>query len=153
MNILISACLLGINCRYDGKSNKVSALSSIMDKYNLIPVCPEQLGGMTTPRFPSEIIGGKASDVIEGKARVINNQGQDVTYHFIKGAEEALNIAKIFNCKSAILKSKSPSCGYGAIYDGTFNGKLTNGNGICTETLINNGIKVYSEKDIIYFIS
>lgn len=153
MNVLISACLLGINCRYDGKSNKVSLLSSLMDKFTLIPVCPEQLGGMTTPRLPSEIIGGKASNVFEGKAKVVNSEYQDVTYNFVKGAREALYIAKVYKCKTAILKSNSPSCGYGAVYDGTFNGKLINGNGICVEMLINDGIEIFSEKDLSYFIS
>ena len=153
MNILVSACLLGVNCRYDGKNNKISILPSLMDKFTLIPVCPEQLGGMTTPRLPSEIIGGKASIVLEGKAKVKNSQGQDVTYNFVKGAQEALYIAKVFKCKRAILKSKSPSCGCGAIYDGTFSGKLINGNGICAEMLINDGIEVFTEKDLSYFIT
>lgn len=143
MNILVSACLLGVNCRYDGKNNKNSELCLIMNKYNLIPICPEQLGGMTTPRLPSEIIGG----------RVINSQGRDISYHFIKGAQEALYIAKAYNCKRAILKSKSPSCGYGSIYDGSFSGKLIDGNGICAEMLINNGIEIFTENDLVYFTS
>ena len=148
MNILISACLLGINTRYDGESNKNLELYSIMNKYNLIPVCPEQLGGMSTPRLPSEILGGKAQNVLKGEAKVVNLKGEDVTYNFIKGSQETLNIAKIYGCKTAILKSKSPSCGYGTIYDGTFTRKLIQGNGICAEILSKNGINVFTEKEL-----
>ena len=153
MNILVSACLLGLNTRYDGCNNINSEVCSIMNDFNIIPICPEQLGGMSTPRLPSEIHGGNARDVLEGRARVINSEGDEVTDKFIRGADETLNIAKIYNSKMAILKSKSPSCGYGNVYDGSFSKVLKEGNGISTELLIQNGIIVFSEKDILKFLA
>lgn len=96
MNILVSACLLGVACRYDGKSKEVERIKKLLSKYNLIPICPEQLGGLPTPRVPSERCGDK----------VINSQMEDVTLQYKKGAEEALRLAKIFNCSIAILKAK-----------------------------------------------
>lgn len=135
MNILVSACLLGVACRYDGKSKEVERIKRLISKYNLIPICPEQLGGLPTPRVPSERNGDK----------VINSEGKDVTCEYKKGAEEALRIAKIFNCSIAILKAKSPSCGTGEIYDGSFSKTLTVGNGITADLLLENGIKVFTE--------
>lgn len=135
MNILVSACLLGLKCRYDGKEVSNLEVLKIKEKYSLIPVCPEQLGGLSTPRPPAEI----------KNARVINNKNKDVTEEYKKGAEEALKLAKIFDCKYAILKERSPSCGYGQIYDGTFSGKLIPGKGITAELLIKNGIKVIAD--------
>lgn len=152
MNILISACLLGINCRYDGKNNIIPHLNIIMSKFNLIPVCPEQLGGLPTPRHPSEISCEKHSCIFEENRVVKNIKGLDITCYFIKGAQEALYIAKLYNCKKAILKSNSPSCGYKSIYDGTFSGRLVDGNGILAEMLFNSGIEIYTEKNIDYFI-
>ena len=131
MNILVSACLLGINCRYDGKDNFNKKLYALKEKHNLIPVCPEVYGGMTTPRAPSEIKGDN----------VISKAGDDVTDYFKKGAEETLKLAKMFNCQAAILKEKSPSCGYGKIYDGTFTG-------ITADLLTKNGISVIGESEI-----
>lgn len=139
MNILVSACLLGVKCRYDGKDNEDCYLHKLISKgYNIIPICPEQLGGLTTPREPSEIIDGK----------VINKCGEDVTNEFIKGSEEALKLAKIYNAEYAILKERSPSCGFGEIYDGTFSKRLINGNGICADLLFNNKIKIIGESKI-----
>lgn len=134
-NVLVSACLLGVSCRYDGKSKPNEKIIALKDKYNLIPVCPEIMGGLPTPRIPSEICGEK----------VISENGTDVTKQYRKGAEETLRLAKIFDCKMAILKEKSPSCGYGRIYDGTFSKVLTDGNGITAELLIENGIKILGE--------
>lgn len=143
MNIIVSACLLGANTRYDGKSSSTEKVISLLKQHNLIPVCPEQLGGMQTPRHPSEIQAGES---------VIKNcRGEDVTSCFIKGAEEALNLAFLYKCKRAILKSKSPSCGKGLVYDGSFSRRLIEGNGIFAQMLIDNGIEVYTEKDIPYF--
>ena len=147
MNILVSACLLDVNCKYNGASNKNKELYSYMDKYNLIPVCPEQLGGMPTPRYPCEILGGDAKDVIEGRGKVVNSMGEDVTYHFIKGAEEVVNLANLYVCNAAILKSRSPSCGVGKVYDGSFTSTLKEGNGICAELLKQKGFEVYTEMD------
>ncbi|MDO6355911.1 DUF523 domain-containing protein [Caloramator sp. CAR-1] len=145
--ILVSACLCGVNCKYDGGNNFNEFLYQKLEEGKLIPICPEQLGGMTTPRLPSEIIGS-AKDVLEGKGQVVNIKGEDVTKFFIKGAYETLNIAKALNCKAAILKSKSPSCGKGYVYDGTFSNKLKEGNGITVELLLKNGVEVVDEKDV-----
>ena len=138
--ILVSACLLGICCRYDGKGNPNEAVLSLLNREDvvLIPVCPEQLGGMSTPRIPSERL-----DV-----RVVNRAGEDVTDHFLRGAEEALRLAKLYNCQTAIMKERSPSCGCGRIYDGSFSGTLTKGNGMTAELLLQNGIRVFGESRI-----
>ncbi|KRQ87350.1 hypothetical protein ABG79_00688 [Caloramator mitchellensis] len=146
--ILVSACLCGVNCKYDGNNNLNEYIYELLKQGKLVPVCPEQLGGMSTPRHPSEIVGGSAKDVLEGKAKVINKKGEDVTRFFVKGAYETLNIARTFNCKAAILKAKSPSCGSGKIYDGTFEGRLIDGNGITSELLIKNGVEVIDETDV-----
>lgn len=137
-NILISACLLGENCRYDGGSVPVENLGPLMKKFNLIPVCPEIIGGMSTPRKPSERIGKK----------VINREGEDVTSYYERGAAEVLRLAKLYNCRYAILKERSPSCGYGTIYDGTFSHKIIEGNGVTAEILTKKGIKIYGESQI-----
>lgn len=139
--IIISACLAGVNCKYNGGNNLSKDIIEIMKEGKGVLVCPEQLGGLTTPRVPCEIV-----DNIDVK--VINKFNEDKTLEFIKGAEETLRIAKTVNAKIAILKSKSPSCGCGLIYDGTFSGNITEGNGITTEYLIKNGIKVYNENNI-----
>lgn len=137
-NIIISACLLGVACRYDGKSKTDEAVLKLIDEYNLIPICPEILGGLPTPRDPSEIIGD----------RVISSKGKDVTENYNRGAKESLKIASIYNSKKAILKSKSPSCGCGKIYDGSFSKTLIDGDGITTRLFKENGIKVYTEDDV-----
>lgn len=138
MNILISGCLLGLKCRYDAKEKKLSEIEKLIELYNLIPVCPEQLGGLPTPRIPAERV----------KDRVITQVGVDVTKEYQIGAEEALKIAKLYNCKKAILKEKSPSCGCGKIYDGTFSRNLIVGNGVTAELLLKNGIEVFGESEI-----
>jgi len=137
-NIIISACFLGVGCRYDGKSCQLDRLEELMEKYNLIPLCPEILGGLGTPRSPAERVGDK----------VVNQLGQDVTDYFKRGAEEALKLARLYNCRYAILKEKSPSCGYGKIYDGTFSGVLADGAGVTAELFIRNGITVIGESQI-----
>lgn len=141
MNILVSACLLGVACRYDGKSKPLEAVIKLMDKYTLIPFCPEVTGGLPTPRPASEIVG----------ENVININGDNVTHQYHKGAEEALRIAKLYNCKYAILKQGSPSCGSGKIHNGKFDGGYIEGNGITTDLLIKNGIKVYNENNFCIF--
>ena len=137
MNILVSACLLGASCRYDGKSKPYENVIKLMDKYNLIPFCPEVMGGLPTPRPGSEIVGNN----------VVNEYGEDVTKQYNKGAEEALKIAKLYNCKYAILKEKSPSCGCNKIHNGKFDGGYIDGQGITAKLLIKNGIKVISENE------
>ncbi|NPV42971.1 MAG: DUF523 domain-containing protein [Firmicutes bacterium] len=147
--VLISGCLIGINCKYNGSNNKTREIVELVKKGLAVPFCPEQLGGLPTPRYASEIQQGSGEDVLEGRARVINQIGQDVTENFKRGAEEALKLAKILGTKFAILKSKSPSCGYGKIYDGSFSGVLVNGNGVTAALFLKNGIKVITEKDEI----
>jgi len=143
MNVLISACLLGVNCRYDSDGKLIKEIERLKEIYNLIPVCPEIYGGLKTPREPAEIIDGK----------VINRKGEDVTENFIKGANETLYLAKLFNCKYAILKERSPSCGFGEIYDGTFSGKLVDGNGITADLLIKNGIMIIGESQMDWLLN
>lgn len=138
---IISACLAGVDCKYDGKNNKNDKILKLVKEGKAILVCPEQLGGLSTPRLPSEIV------VKNGEKKVISNNGIDVTESFIKGAEETLKIAKMMGAKKAILKAKSPSCGYRKIYDGTFSGTTTKGNGITAEILEKNNIKIYTEED------
>lgn len=138
MNILVSACLLGVDCRYCGTGLFHEAVCKLKNNHNLIPVCPEQLGGLTTPRNPVELVKGRAVD----------KENNDVTAQFLKGAEETLKIAKLLDCTTAVLKSNSPSCGYGRIYDGTFGGSLIEGNGITAAKLAENDIKIMTEKEI-----
>lgn len=133
--IIVSACLLGVSCRYDGKSVPCEKVIALMDKYTLIPVCAEILGGLATPRVPSEIADGK----------VINKEGADVTENYLRGAKEVLRLCKLYGAKKAILKEKSPSCGVNLIYDGTFSGTLKSGMGICSSLLAENGIEIFSE--------
>ena len=135
---LCSACLLGINCRYDEKIIPNDEVIKLAKKEILIPVCPEQLGGLSTPREPAEQKGEK----------VITISGVDVTGHFIKGAEQVLTLAQIYGIKEAILKQESPSCGCGRIYDGTFSNRLIQGDGVTTILLKKNKIKVITEQDL-----
>jgi len=146
---LISACLLGVRCAWGSddkyKNNRAVELSKLE---TLIPVCPEQLGGLSTPRAPQEIQGGTGDDILNGKCKVINKEGQDVTREFTKGAEETLKIARQLNIREFIAKSGSPSCGCGQIHDGTFSGKLIDGDGITTALLKRNGIKIMPEEEL-----
>jgi len=136
---IVSACLVGIKCRWDGKAKPCQKVIDLVKQGKAIFVCPEQLGGLTTPRIPAE----------QKNNKVFTKEGKDVTVQFKKGAEEALKIAKLENCNEAILKSKSPSCGSGKIYDGTFSGKLIDGDGVFAKLLKKNGIKVISEEDFL----
>lgn len=147
--ILVSACLLGINCKYNGDNNKNEKIEKYLKDKKYVLVCPEQLGGLSTPRDPAEIVRLDGTDVIDGKTSVINNKRLDVTKKFKNGALETLKIAKLYNCKKAILKDGSPSCGSSCIYDGTFTGKKKQGMGVTTAILTKNGIEVVSENDII----
>lgn len=144
--IIVSACLAGINCKYNGGSNENSEIRELVEKGLAIPVCPEQLGGCPTPRPTAEISGGAGADVLDGRCKVLRKNGDDATSEFVKGATEVLKIAKMVHADKAILKSKSPSCGCGMIYDGTFSGKLKDGNGVTAELLIRNGLAVTDEK-------
>ncbi len=144
---LCSACLLGMNCRYDGDNKQNAKIIELAKKDVLVPICPEQLGGLPTPREPAET-SGDSSQVFIKKAKVVTKSGVDVTDNFIKGAKEVLKIVKLFDIKEAILKQRSPSCGCGRIYDGTFSGKVIAGYGVTAALLKNNGVKVISEDDL-----
>jgi len=143
---LCSACLLGLECRYDGRSNLEKASAQLLEEFrngNVIPVCPEQLGGLSTPRTPSEIQGRMSGEyVLDGRCKVMNKNGEDVTNQFIKGAYEVLKIAQSVGAKAYIGVQKSPSCGYGKTYDGTFTKTLIDGNGVTVALLKRNGISV-----------
>lgn len=140
---LCSACLLGTNCKYNSKNNRNKKVIELLAKGEiLIPICPEQLGGLATPRSPSERRGKKVFTKVEEYAVM------EVTTNFKKGAREVLRIAKLYGIKEVILKQRSPSCGSGQIYDGNFSGKVIKGDGITTALLKKNGIKVISEEDL-----
>lgn len=135
MKIMVSACLLGYNVKYNGKNNLNDELIEFLKEYEVISICPEVMGGLTTPRIPSEIKNGK----------VINEKNIDVTSEFIEGANKTLELAMDNDIKVAILKKNSPSCGYGTIYDGTFNHRIINGYGITAKLLKENGITILNE--------
>jgi uncharacterized protein YbbK (DUF523 family) len=137
--ILVSSCLAGINCRYNGKNSVNDYVVYLVTSGDAVMVCPEQLGGLSTPREPCEIY----------KDRIISKSGKDLTELFEKGAEKALEIALNYKCKTAILKSNSPSCGSGLIYDRTFSDKLIEGDGILTKLLKENNIKVFNEQNCL----
>ena len=137
---LISACLLGINCRYNGTSSRIEAFESLIDSGRLIPVCPEVLGGLDTPRKPCEIIAQ-----INGGVKIMTKCGLDCTSEFQNGAQKVLEMAKVCQVKKVILKANSPSCGSGYVYDGTYSGKLTKGYGVTSKLLLENDIEVYNE--------
>lgn len=134
-NLLVSACLLGVTCRYDGKSKLIKEFSALKEKYNLIPVCPEIFGGLATPRSPAERNG----------ALVLAKNGRDVTAEYEHGAYEVLRLAEMFGCKKAVLKERSPSCGSGKIYDGTFSKTVIDGYGVAAAVLLQNGVEVFGE--------
>ncbi|MDD4802231.1 MAG: DUF523 domain-containing protein [Syntrophomonas sp.] len=146
---LISACLCGINCKYNGKNNLNKYYWDLLQQGDIIPVCPEQLGGLPTPRSACEIVGGTGKHVINGQAPVISSAGKDFSAQFIKGAHETLRIALQAGIDTAIFKSRSPSCGNGTIYDGTFSGNLIAGEGVTAALLKKNGIKVYNDQDYL----
>ena len=137
MRILISACLLGACCRYDGDYKTHPLASALVERHTLVPVCPEQLGGLPTPRPPAERQDG----------RVVTQSG-DVTEQYRRGAEETLKLCRLLGCEAAVLKERSPSCGHGQIYDGTFSGTLTAGDGVTAELLTAHDIPVYGESQI-----
>ena len=149
--IIVSACLLGENCKYSGGNNKSENVIKYLEDKEYILVCTEQLGGLSTPRNPSEIItyGNKdGNDVLSGCTKVLSNKGIDVTKNFIQGAEETLKIAKEHNAKTAILKAGSPSCGYKKIYDGSFLGNKIQGMGVTAAILNKENIALLDEDDI-----
>jgi len=141
--IFVSACLAGINCKYSGGNNFNQKIFDMVKEGKAIPICPEQLGGLETPRNPAEI------RIIDGIQHVIDNKGNDLTKQFEKGAKEVIEFAKQLGVKSFILQPRSPSCGIGKIYSGNFDGKLVTGNGILVELCKNNGIEAINCEDIV----
>lgn len=139
MNLLVSACLLGLCCRYDGQSKRMAGLERLLAQpVSLVPVCPEILGGLPTPRTPAERQGG----------RVVTRDGRDVTENYRRGAQEARKLARLLGCGFALLKERSPACGCGAIYDGHFTGTLAPGNGVAAEALLQDGVRVFGESEL-----
>lgn len=136
--IVVSACLLGENCKYNGGNNYYEKIEELKEYFDIIPICPECFGGLPIPRVPSEIIGD----------RVYSKTGEDLTDAFNDGAEKALYIAMERNCSAGVLKERSPSCGFGKIYDGTFTGSICDGNGVTANLLSQNGIQIFGESQI-----
>lgn len=145
--ILVSACLAGVLCKYNGTYNDVPEIIRMVEQGKALPVCPELMGGGGVPREPNEIVGGDGRDVLEGKARVITSSGQDCTDMFVLGAQKVLEKAKMLGARVAILKERSPSCGSNVIYDGSFTGNKKPGMGVTASLLTREGIKVYSENN------
>lgn len=140
--ILISACLVGLNSKYNGKNNYDKIFEKLVSDNKAIPFCPEQAGGLSTPRPPAEIKGKDGFDVLKGGSKVITIDGEDVTENFILGAKETLKVIELLDIKKVILKSKSPSCGCSQIYDGSFNCKLKKGFGVTAACLYNEGVEL-----------
>ncbi len=136
--IIVSACLAGVACRYDGAAKPCKKVISLVAEGQALPLCPEQLGGLPTPRLPAELIGD----------RVIRKDGVDVTAEFMRGAQEAIKIAQMVGAKKAILKARSPSCGSGKIYDGSFTDRLVDGTGVFTGLCKKIGMDVMTEEEI-----
>jgi len=146
--ILVSMCLAGIDCNYKSESKPNERVKELIRKNKAIPICPEQLGGLTTPRSGSRILSGNGNDVIDGRTRIITDKGNDVTENYLKGAELTLQLCKEFNIKTAILKQGSPSCGNGKTQGGENERESVDGDGVTTALLKRNGIEVYSEEDL-----
>ncbi len=137
---LVSACLLGVPCRYDGRSVPCARVMKMAEEgFILFPVCPEQLGGLPTPRTPAEI---------QRDGRVVTRDGRDVTENYLAGAREAVRLAALLGCGRAVLKARSPSCGCGRIYDGSFSSVLTEGMGCAARCLGDAGVEVMTEEDL-----
>ncbi len=145
---LVSSCLLGIPCAYDGEGRGVGELVALAARGRAVPICPEVAGGLPIPRPTAEIVGGDGEDVLDGRARVVMITGEDVTEAYLLGAECALAAARRYGITTAILKQRSPSCGSTHIYDGTHSGRLVAGRGVTAALLARNGLTVQSESDL-----
>lgn len=143
MRVLVSACLLGVSCRYDGQSKAYPLMDELCRRHEVVPVCPEIFGGLPTPRVPAERQG----------ERVATKTGGDVTAEYRRGAGEAVRLAQTLGCTVAVLKERSPSCGSGQVYDGTFTGTLTEGFGVAAERLMAAGIRVIGESELAEFLA
>ncbi|MDD5618266.1 MAG: DUF523 domain-containing protein [Candidatus Omnitrophica bacterium] len=146
---IVSACLIGKACFYDGSSRCIPEIKDLFDRGLAIALCPEELSGFKAPRPAIEIFAGTGEDVLKGKAYVFNKEGKDVSINVIKGSKEFLNIAQENEIKKAILKARSPCCGRGSIYDGTFSGKLKKGNGVTAALLLRHNIDVVTDEEFL----
>ena len=147
--LVISACLLGVACNHEGRGSPRAVVDELAKHYRLVPVCPEVMGGLPTPRAAAELQGGDGADVLAGvgEARVVNIEGEDVTAAYRRGAEAAVAVARAVGADRAVLKARSPSCGSSAVYDGTFNRRLVPGQGVTAAALAAAGLEVGSEED------
>jgi uncharacterized protein YbbK (DUF523 family) len=143
--IVVSSCLAGLKVRYNGTHRLDEKINQLVDEKKAVTVCPELLGGFSTPREPAEIAGGDGYDVLDGKAKVVDQSGNDVTELYLKGAYAAFQTAKDLNTTLVVLKENSPSCGSSMIYDGQFSGTKVSGDGVTSALLKRNGIQVISE--------
>lgn len=149
--ILVSACLLGVNTKYDGGNNLHAGVAQLHNEVVVVPFCPEQLGGLTTPREAVEINNGDGNDVLKGAAKVKTKAGQERTVAFLKGAQESLYLAQKLSAVGALLKARSPSCGSGCIYAGDFSGKVKPGDGVTAALLKREGLPVFTEEQLVEF--
>lgn len=148
--IMVSACLLGIKCTYNCEIRKSDEVVKLAKRKTLIPFCPEQLGGMGTPRTAMSIVEGSGEDVLDFEAKVMNEESSDITSHFHTGTEESMKYATLFSVKTAIMRDKSPSCGVYQVYNRKIGEEkyLVPGRGVTTAQLKRHGLKIYSENDI-----
>jgi len=146
--ILVSACLLGTCCNHEGRASLRPRVQQLADAARLVPICPEVVGGLTTPRPPAELIGGVGADVLAGSARVRTEAGDDVTDAYQRGAAAAVELALAVGATRAVLKARSPSCGAAAVYDGTFTRTLRSGSGVTAAALRAAGLDVVSDEDL-----
>ncbi|HEV3471657.1 MAG TPA: DUF523 domain-containing protein [Actinomycetota bacterium] len=145
--MIVSACLAGCACRFDGSPDTEDALARLVADGGAVMVCPEEEGGLATPRSPAEIVGGDGHDVLAGRAKVVTDRGEDVTDAYLEGARIALAAARAAGARTAVLKARSPSCGKGVIYDGSFSGTRREGDGVTVALLKQNGIDVVSDEE------
>ena len=145
--ILVSACLAGCECRFDGSANTDDAIARLVAAGRAVIVCPEEEGGLGTPRPPAEIVGGDGHDVLAGTAKVVTDGGEDVTAAYLRGAEIALAAARSAGAQTAVLKARSPSCGKAVIYDGSFSRNPRSGDGVTVALLQQNGIEVITDEE------
>ncbi|MCL4309582.1 MAG: DUF523 domain-containing protein [Actinomycetota bacterium] len=145
--MIVSGCTAGMPCSHDGRARLSEPVRRLVEDGRAIPVCPEQLSGMRTPRETAEIEGGDGADVLDGKASVVSKSGRDLTERFLEGARRALEIAQRHGCRQAILKARSPSCGRGEIYDGSFSGARRRGDGVTAALFQRAGIEVLSDEE------
>ena len=146
--VLVSACLAGRACRFNGAAGKDDRVARLVAEGRAVLVCPEEDGGLGTPRPPAEIVGGDGADVLAGRARVVTQDGRDVTAAYVEGAHKALEAARATGAEHALLKARSPSCGKGAIYDGSFERNLVSGDGVTTALLESHGVKVATDEEL-----